>query len=180
MIHNRKEATKTAVLRRVLIYGILFFLLSVLQCSFFAYLSPFGAIPNLTLGALCGIILLDRRESALICAIASGFLLDALGASGLALSPVIFFVIAVIGSAVAKKMLPNFLSWSVILAGGALLGALSTLLRIAQMSDGVAFTLLLRTVLLPELLGTILFSLPLYPLLRFCVSRADAKGHFRM
>jgi len=179
-MHQRKEALKTSVLRRVLIYGVLFFLLSVLQCSFFSVLRPLNSIPHLALGALCGICLLDTKESAAICAIGSGFLVDALGSTGLSLSPLLFLIIALFCSAIGKKMLPNFLSWVVLLVMGSILGSLGTLIHVLQLTHTLSLVSLLRTVLLPEFFCTVLFSLPLYPLLRFCVSIADSKNHFRL
>lgn len=180
MSHKRRDGVKGAVWKRILFYGLLFFFLGVGQCSFFAVLTPFGVIPNLMLGALCGIAMMDSMESALVTGIAAGFLCDAFGGGGYALSPVFFLFAACLCSSASKKMLSNFLSFGVILCLGALVGGLCTYVNTILIAEGIPFTTLLRSVLIPEWICTVLFSLPLYPLLRFLTSRAEAKSQFRM
>ena len=171
---------KISVLRRVIFYGVLFFLLCILQTSFFARLSFLSVVPNLALGGVAAVALLDEERCAIICGIAAGFLADAVGGSGISLSPIVFMLVAIICSEISKKMLPHFLSWLVVMLVAAVLGAFATVLNIAVNFDGVAISAIFRSLLLPELLTTYFISLPIFFLVKLCVRFADAKTKFKI
>ena len=181
MMHSpRKDNVRLEVIRRIVIYGILFFLLAVLQCAFFTQLTLFGAVPDLILGAVCGVAMLDSREAAMICGIASGFLIDALGSTGLSLSPLLLLLLAMVISVLATKMLSNFLCWLALLGCGAVCGAVITAIEIALSTKSLHLACLLPNVLLPELAATVLGCALLYYPLRLAVYWADSKSKFRM
>jgi hypothetical protein len=112
MISSHQNGTsKISILRRAVLYGVLFFILSVAQCSFFSRLSFFSTIPNLVLGGVVAVALLDDQKTSVVCGIGAGFILDAIGGAGISLSPLTFMIAAIICSEISKKMLPHFLSW---------------------------------------------------------------------
>ena len=92
----QNTAVKLSVMRRVIIYGVLFFILCVAQTSFFGQLSFLSVVPNLALGGVAAVALLDEERCAIVCGIAAGFLADAIGGSGISLSPIIFMLVAII------------------------------------------------------------------------------------
>ncbi len=179
-MHRRNEASRSAVVRRILLYGALFFFTALLQCSFFTELSFLRAIPNLTLGALVAVSLFDSRETAVISAVASGFLLDTLGGSGLSLTPIFFLLIAVIFSAAAKKILPSFLTYSVLMFPASICGVLYTLLMLKVNGSTAPFGALFASTLLPELILTLLLSLPICFIVRPISRFVDAKSKFKL
>ena len=177
--HGR-ERTKHEYFKRALLYGALFFLLTILQCSFFGTLRPFGAVPAPVLGALCAVALLDRPEVALATAIGAGFLLDAVGSTGLCLSPLLFLLLTALFVLVSRKMIPSFLSFAVLLALCSVTSVLQTLITLALTGSSDSVLPWLRYHALGEWFGTFLFSLPLYFPVLFCLRTAEAKGRFRL
>ena len=101
MNNHTSSVGKRMILRRVIIYGAAVFLIGVLQCSFFSRLKPFGATPDLLLGVIAAIALLDNRESATVAAVAGGFFIDALGAIPPSFSSIFYLVCAVIAIAIS-------------------------------------------------------------------------------
>ena len=93
---HQNVSAKFSILRRVILYGILFFMLSVVQCSFLSRLSFLSVVPNIVLGGVCAISLLDDQKTATVCGICAGFLLDAIGGAGISLSPLLFMIVAII------------------------------------------------------------------------------------
>ena len=181
MMNSHQSATASlSVIRRVIFYGVLFFLLSVLQTSFFSQLSFLSVVPNLALGGVAAVALLDEERCAVVCGIAAGFLADAIGGSGISLSPLVFMAVAIICSELSKKMLPHFLSWLVVMLCAALLGTLATMLNIWASFDGVSIVSVFKSLLLPEFLATYFISLPVFFLVKLCVRFSDAKTTFKI
>ena len=170
---------KLSVIRRVIFYGALFFLLSVAQTSFFAQLSFLSVVPNLALGGVAAVALLDEERCAVVCGIAAGFLADAIGGSGISFSPLVFMIAAIVCAQVSRKMLPHFLSWLVVMLVASVLGALGTALCIL-LNSSVAISAVFGSVLLPELLATYFISLPVFFLVKLCVRFSDAKTKFKI
>ncbi len=170
---------KLSVIRRVIFYGVLFFLLCVAQTSFFAQLSFLSVVPDLALGGVAAVALLDEERYALVCGIAAGFLTDAIGGAGISLSPLIFMIVAIVCAQISKKMLPHFLSWLVVMLIGAVLGMLGTMLNIV-LNSSVAISAIFGSVLVPELLATYFISLPIFFLVKLCVRFSDAKTKFKI
>lgn len=178
--YNTTFSSRSAITRRILIYGILFFILGIAQCSFFSGLSFLNAIPDIVMGAVVAISLLDSQKTAVVCGIGAGALIDALGGSGISLSPVFFMIIAIVCSEIAKKMLPNFLSWLIILIPAVAIRASFTLLNILLSFEGTLFSSVLKSILLPEALLTFIISLPIFFMVKLCVKIADAKNKFKI
>ena len=163
----------------MIFYGVLFFLLCVAQTSFFAQLSFLSVVPDLALGGVAAVALLDEERYALVCGIAVGFLTDAIGGAGISLSPLIFMIVAIVCAQISKKMLPHFLSWLVVMLIGAVLGMLGTMLNIV-LNSSVAISAIFGSVLVPELLATYFISLPIFFLVKLCVRFSDAKTKFKI
>lgn len=152
--------------KRIFLYGVLILVTGTAQCGFFAPLSICPATPDLVLGVLCAIALLDSGKAAMIAAIPAGFFMDAIGGSGIALLPLIYFLIATCIGSLAAKLLPRFLSYVVLLLPGVLLRALFTFLQILLAYRATPSFGALVSVLLPEMLCTAVVCLPLYSLTR--------------
>ena len=171
---------KLSVMRRVIFYGVLFFILCVAQSSFFGRLSFLSVVPNLALGGVAAVALLDEEKCAIICGIAAGFLADAIGGSGISLSPLIFMIAAIVCSEISKKMLSHFVSWLLLMLIAAALGAMGTLLNIAVNTAGADIASIFKGLLLPEILATYFISLPIFFLVKLCVRFSDAKTKFKI
>ena len=179
-MHRRNEATRSAILRRVLLYGITFFTLSILQCSFFTELSFIKATPNLVLGALVAVSIFDKREASIITAISAGFLVDAIGGSGLSLTPIFFLAVSVIFSELSKKILPNIFTYGVLMLPASLTGAVFTYTMMKLNGTSLGLAELIRTILIPEIFVTVILSLPLCFPIGAISKFADSKSKFKL
>ncbi len=137
-------------------------LLSVATVSFFARLTWLPATPDLILGAVLAIALLDSRRSAAVAGIGGGVLLDALGGVGASLSPLFYLLVVLFVGAFAEKTLGRFGTWLVLMLPTLILKAFFTT-ALALLRGGIpAFSVFFSKILLPEAWVTLLFGIPLY------------------
>lgn len=177
---RRNQASKAALIKRIIIYGITFFILGVAQCSFFNELSFLSATPNIILGAVAAVSLLDSQRSAAVCGIAAGFMIDALGGTGISISPIALLCVALLCSEIARKILPTFISWVILLVPASLVGSVFTLANIFLLVGKFRISEVFKSILLPEFILTVIFSIPLFFIIKLCVRLADAKNKFKI
>ena len=176
----RSETSRQLFLRRALVYSPVIFLFAVAQCSFFAGLDFLPAVPDLMIGTVVAIAMLDSQKSAAVCGIGAGFVLDAIGSSGVSLSPVFYMLCGVFCAILAKKMLPSFLSWTVQLAVFSGVKTLFTLANILYISRKISFVSVLLSRLLPEFLCTLIICLPIFFIVKLCMIPIDSKRRLRL
>ena len=174
------EAKRSALIRRILFYTPTFFILGVLQCSFFTELSFISAVPNIVMGAVAAVALLDSQNASFVCALASGFMIDALGSSGISLSPIAFLVVALVASEISKKILPTFISYFVVIIPSVVLNAIFTIIKIFFATKELRFLSILKPILLPEFILTLIFSLPLFFIIRALARAVNKKSKFKV
>ena len=177
---RRNQASKAALIKRIIIYGITFFILGVAQCSFFNELSFLSATPNIILGAVAAVSLLDSQRSAAVCGIAAGFMIDALGGMGISISPIALLCVALLCSEIARKILPTFISWVILLVPASLVGSVFTMANIFLLVGRFQISSVFKSILLPEFILTVIFSIPLFFIIKLCVRLADAKNKFKI
>ncbi len=170
MKRARLSEERRASLKRLAVYVAWFFILAIAETSFFANVTILPSAPNLILPVILVIALTDTRENTVIAAIAGGLIGDAISATGIYLSPIFYMAAALLLCLFAKKMMPRFLSWlalmPVTLAFVAIFSLLIALLYYRPFNIGD----LLLSAVLPKVIGTLLFSLPLFPLVSISVS----------
>ena len=176
----RAESKSQLLLRRSLVYAPVIFLVAIIQCSFFAQLKILPAVPDLILGLVVGIAMLDSQKAAVVCGIGAGFVIDAIGSSGLSLSPLFYMLIGALCGALAKKMLPRFISWVVNLLVFSATKALFTMLNIFLLPGGFSFKDTLLSILLPEFVCTFIICLPIYFIVKLCMIPIDSKRQLRL
>lgn len=170
---------KRMLLRRILIYGGAFFVLAVLQCSFFSYLKPFGATPDIILGGICAAIMLDNKRAAAVCAVCAGYLIDALGAPVLSFSPLFYLICVAVAGWISDKLIPRFASFCVVLLPALALRAAYTYASLWIHTRAFPAAAPMLSIILPELISTFILCLPVYFAIKLCQIPIDAKGHHR-
>jgi len=166
--------------RRLLVFLPAMFILAVAECSFFAQLYFLPATPDLMLGFVVAVAMLDSQHSAAVCGIGAGFIIDAVGATGISFSPLFYMLCGAFCAVLAKKMLPSFLSWLVELAIFSVVKGLYTLAGLYYSWSGAPIgTVLLRTVL-PEIICTFLICLPIFFIVKLCMIPIDSKRRLRL
>ena len=178
--HPAPEAVRGARIKRTVIDGVLVLLLAVAQCSFFARLHVCPATPDLLLGLVLCVLLLDSVYAAAGVALAAGFLVDALGTTSFFLSPPFYFALVLILCLPVSKMLPTFPSYLLLLIPALIGRAAYTLLCFALLSGPMPALSYVGGVLLRECLTTALLVLPIYPIVKLCMRplRARTRFHF--
>ena len=179
-ISHRPESSRQLFLRRAIVFSPVIFLLAVTQCSFFAQLNFLPAVPDLMLGTVVAVAMLDSQKSAAVCGIGAGFVIDAIGASGFSLSPVFYMLCGIFSAILAKKMLLSFLSFTVQLAVFSAAKALFTLVNILYISTKISFSSVILGILLPEFLCTFIICLPIYFIVKLCMVPIDSKRRLRL
>ncbi len=157
------------ILRRALILGGVGFLLCILQGSFFSRLKPFVATPDLILGATVAVMMLDNKRSAAVFALGAGFFLDCIGGVTPAFSPVFYLAAVALIGLICDKVEPKFLSFGALLLPSVLLRGAFTFVNVWFAYKALPPFGDLAGIILPEILSTLIFCLPLYFLIKLCV-----------
>jgi hypothetical protein len=174
------EGGRQLFIRRALVFSPLIFFLAVTQCSFFAQLKILPAVPDLMIGVIVAIAMLDSQKAAVVCGISAGFVIDAIGASGLSFSPLFYMFCGALCGVFAKKMLPSFLSWAVNLTVFSILSSLFTLVNLLSRVDGISLLEAFTRVLLPEMICTYIVCLPIFFIVKLCMIPIDSKRRLRL
>ena len=165
--YQKRKETEGQI-KRIAVYSLLLFILRVAECSFFGGIRYLPAVPDLVLGALTVIALIDTRETAIISAIIGGVLTDAIGASGVYLSPLFYFCVVLLLCLMSKKMMRSYLSFLVLMPVSLLARAVFTLGRGWLFGNRLGALEILRYAVLPEAICTAVFCLALYPIICIC------------
>ena len=166
------------ILKRIIIYGLLTLFLGCAQCAFFPFLDFCPKTPDLILAMIVAIALLDSEVAAGVCAVACGFFVDAIGSSGLALSPIIYFLTIAVVCCFTGKILKSFPSFLILLIPTLICRAIATCVRILIADGGFPELLVLIDIILPEMIITAIFALPIYFLVKLCVKPLSSHGKF--
>ena len=161
------------LLRRILLLGGAAFLLCILQSSFFSRLRPFGAVPDLMLGGVVAVMMLDNKYSAAVLALGGGFFLDCIGSSTPAFSPVFYLAAVAVLGIVSDKMELRFASFGALLLPAVALREVYSLLYLWGMQGGLPPFGELALMLLSEALVTAVFCLPVFFLIKLCMIPID-------
>ena len=138
------------------------FVAALLQTSFLPQLNLFGAIPDLILILVCGVAFYLGPIDGATFGLAAGIFLEALGGSGLATAPFLYFAVGVVFGLLAKNAFRGkFTHWMVYSVLFCAVKAGYSLLCILLGSGHLQLGAALGASVLPELLGTFLLSLAL-------------------
>ena len=178
---NRARSSRTdksLIIRRVLIYGLAVFFLGIFQCAFFSRLKPFGATPDLILCVVCAVLLIDDKHAALVCAVAGGYFIDAIGAIPPCFSAIVYVIAVALTASIAQKLLARIPSYLILLMPALLTRAVFTYLSLCLTFGSIAPASAIISVILPEALATIIFAIPVYLLIKLCYLPIRARNQF--
>lgn len=174
----RTSLFRPELIKRIVIYGLLTLLLGSAQCSFFPLLSICPSTPDLIMGMLLAIVLIDSDKSAAVTAIAAGFFIDAVGGGAIALSPLIYCVFVLFISMFSGKMLTSFPSYALLMIPTLIYRGLATAAFMAiERRALVSLPEILSTVG-PELICTAIVCIPLYFAVKLCAIPLETHGKF--
>lgn len=155
--------------------GVRVFLLAILQVSVIPRIALFGATPDILLSYLTVLAVTGRQEdrwrTVAVSGIAAGFLADTLGGVGIGVLTLFYFAVGVAVSHLMRRRQCGFweellLFYAALIPAALLRGGVTLLYVLLSRPSGFAFSELLLGTLLPELCGTLLFSVPIFFLFR--------------
>ncbi len=165
---QRQEGIRPDTLKRIGIYTLMLLMVGAAQCSFFARLTFLPATPDLMLGVVVAVALIDSPMAGAAVAVGGGFVIDAIGGVGVSLSPLIYLAIAVVSGLLSGKFMVRWVSFDILLLPALFLRSVATMIGAMLFAGSLDPKVLLLELLLPELLVTALFCLPLYVVVRLC------------
>ena len=175
---RKSGAGSSDLIKRILIRGSLILFLAIAQCSFFSALKPMGATPDLMVGLVVALALSSTFEETAVCAVAGGYVVDALGGVGLSFSALFYLLLGVTLGMIAKKIMQSFPSYAVLLIPACILGGLYTAIEIIVFYGSVPAFSSLISIVLPEMLMGYIFCLPIYFIVKLCSIPLESKGKF--
>jgi cell shape-determining protein MreD len=165
----------SALLRRVIIYGILLFFLIIIQTSL-PFIPMFRqAVPGLVLVAAAAIGFFDSEYAGAIAGMLAGAALDSLGGVSLSLMPIAGFAAGYFcGTASGKKLPRELPAFSVCLAAVSGANLFVTLVCAYAANSELRPVQLIIHTLIPEFFYTLLFGIPVV-LLSFLCTKLTGK-----
>ena len=176
----KKSGASRMIARRIVIYSIMTLILGCAQCAFFPFLDFCPATPDLILGMLLAISLLDDQKSAAICAVGAGFFIDTVGSSGIVLSPIVYLFFVVLIGTLSRKVLKSFASFVLLLIPSVIYRGAITLAMIF-FRNGVSTPIsasMFTQVIIPEMLISGLLCMPIYFIVKLCSGTFENHSRF--
>ena len=173
-----KSLFGAGTVKRIIIYGLMTLVLGCAQCAFFPILKICPSTPDLIMGMLLAIALWDSERSAAVVAVCAGFFIDAIGSSGLALSPIIYLLFVLLISFFSKKVLKSFMSYLLLLIPTLLYRGAATYICIMAHQRALPPLWVLSDIILPEALATGLLCLPIYLIVKLCSGILETHSRF--
>ena len=174
----RNSLFNADIIKRIIIYSIMTLILASAQCAFFPILKICPKTPDIILAMLVAIALLDGDGSAVICSVGAGFLVDAIGTSGVSLSPLIYCLTIMVVGLFTEKMLKSFASFLLLLVPALVCRALATLLCIMISQQSAPQLWMFGDILFPEAICTAICAIPIYFLVKLCSKPLQSHSRF--
>lgn len=169
-ILGHRAQARTRAIRYTVWIGILLILLAVLQVSLFPYFRLFGGIPDLMIVAVLCLSYFSGRYMGAVTGIAAGFLIDAIGSTGIVILPICYLFLGYVVGHYAKILgHSGYVSYLAYLGITLLYRAVITVLLACMSYSTVHLIEILLHSVLPEMLTTAIWGCILYfPLCLFC------------
>lgn len=153
-------------------------ILGCAQCAFFPLLRICPATPDLILGMLLAIALLDGEKSACVTAVASGFFIDAIGGGALALSPAVYLVFVALICLFTKKVLKSFASYLLLLIPSLIYRGIATYLCLILKDGALVPAFVFTEIIIPEAIVTAILCLPIYFIVKLFSGMLETHSRF--
>ena len=169
-ILGHRAQLRSRVIRYILLVGLLLIATAVLQVSLFSRHRLLGAVPDLMICTVLCLSYFSGRYMGAVTGIAAGFLIEAIGSTGIVILPVCYLFLGYLVGNYAKTLGPrSYVSYLIYLAITLGYRAMITVLLSCMSYRTVHLPKILLYSVLPELLVTAIAGCLLYfPLMAFC------------
>ena len=167
---GHRAQARTRAIRYTVWIGILLIFLATLQVSFFPYVRLLGGIPDLMIVAVLCLSYFSGRYMGAVTGIAAGFLIDAIGSTGVVILPICYLFLGYLVGHYARILGHNgFVSYLLYLGITLLYRAVITVLLACMSYSTVNLIKILIYSVLPEALTTAIWGcIMFFPLGLFC------------
>jgi len=156
---NLRPDIDTQAIAKAVVCGLYIITAALLQTTVFARFNFFGGVPDLMLTSVIVISMYGGEKWGAGFGIFAGYIIDAIGSSGLALMPVVYMIFGYICGVLTKYYLKNSLPvWGVYMAAAAVGRAAVTLIYISGIFVTYHIDEAFTKIIFPEMGSTILFS----------------------
>lgn len=173
----RDSLFRPELFKRIVIYGLMTLVLGSAQCSFFPILKICPSTPDLIMGMILAVVLIDSERSAAVLAVCAGFFIDAVGGGSLSISPIVYLLFVILIRIFSHKMLTSFASFAILMAPMLIYRAASTAVCLLITSGSLTLGSI-WSVIFPELLCTALLCLPIYAIVKLCTAPLETHSKF--
>lgn len=167
---------RSSVLYKAVNYGIVFFLISMLETVTLP-LAGTEIIPDLVLCAVVAVGMAEDERVAGICGVAAGFFIDALGAVGICLSPLLYGICGYLTGVLVRFFLRrNFPSYIIYVASAAAARSVITLMMVYVYGNTVPLYSAFADIVIPEFILTVLCCPVLYLIIALPLARKNKQS----
>ena len=147
---------------KALVYGAALFVLTVMQTTFFARLTLFGATPDLLCAAVITLAMLEGERTGGVCGIAAGAFAVFLGGASVLYIPFSFFCGYIFGIVSKHAFAKNYPSALALMGFAFLAKGFFNLIDTSLLAQSFDLPKTLLEVILPELFYSALLCTPIY------------------
>jgi rod shape-determining protein MreD len=168
---------RSSVIFKSIKYSVLFLLIILIETVTLPLALKGAVLPDLVLGAVIACAFGEDERVAGVCGLAAGFVLDALGSFGVALSPLLYglagYLAGVMIRFFMRRNLPSFMIY--MLSAAAARAVFTVMLALLNLYTVDISILFFKTVI-PEFFLTVLFSPLLYLIIALPLARKNKQS----
>ena len=142
-----------------LVIGALILFFSMLQATVFSALKPFGAVPDLMLPSVIAIGVTEGERWGGACGLASAFLIECLGSTGVTLLPLLYvpcgFIAGVLGTYYLRD---SIVIRAIFTLASGILRALFTVFYVLITYKSPSASLMFKNIIFPEFISTFVLA----------------------
>ena len=161
-IMGHRAKTRSVIIKYTVIVGLLLIVLASMQASLLSRFRIFGAVCDLMICAVVCMAFLGGRHMGAIVGIAGGFLVEALGSTGVMLLPLFYMLLGYIVGHYARAMQKKYTSYLLYLGLTLLYRAVITLFYTCITYQSINLPQIILRILLPEAILTAIAGCVIY------------------
>lgn len=151
--------------------GVLLILFALLQTTLFSRFHPFGAVPDLILPLVVAVAMSEREKFGAIFGLVAAFVIESLGGGAVSILPLLYVPVGyLVGILSVYYFRDSFTVRATYTVATSLLRSLFTIFTLLTTVGGITFLSLMGDAVLPELLGSIIFSPLPHIAVKLCLS----------
>ena len=161
---------KTSWLPRLIDCTLLMIFTALMQTTLLAQFRPFGAVPDMMLLFVLAVAMRENEKWGALFGLLSAVLIEAIGGEGISVLPLFYFFVGYFFPVIAANLLNNSIAVRVLFTLIAVLARMVvSYFTSLTLLPNESFDTLLRYLLVPEAVSTLVVALPTEIFVRLCL-----------